>query len=540
MTERVTPEGPGAAPSVRTRRLAVSAALFSLATGLSRVLGLVREMVAAALLGSRGVAPNAYTTAGAVPNVTRSLVADAALGAAFVPVFSELLARGERERAWRVASTVLTVATVALVALSALFMAFAEPILRALHLGGDDPELTAQIARILFPTVLLLALSGIVNSMLNAFDEFFVPAIAPVFWNLVIVLFLAAGFLADDARTQVLLYAAGTLVGTVVQFVVPLPWLRGRGGRLQLSWAFRDPAVRRVFALMLPITLGLGLINVNQLVNVLFANVIDPTFAPSAIERAFRVYMLPQGMFSVAVAAVLFPTLARFASAGDLASFRQQVGEGMRQILFLLVPAAAACAVLAEPIVRLLYERGAFTERETPGVAACLAAFALGLAANGLLLLLNRAFFSLQQPWLPTWLALANVGVNALLNLLLYRPFGVWGIPLATSIGNLLSVAVLWALLRRRVGDLELGRTLRTLARIVLAAAALAAVAGGLWLALDALLGRSLPAQLVALGTALVAGTAAYLGASRLLRLTEAELVIGLLRRRMRRTPGTL
>ena len=520
------------------RRLAISAALFSLATGLSRLLGLLREVVSARLLGVRGVA-NDFTNAGQVPNVVRSLVADAALGAAFVPIFSELIDRGEERRAWRVASTVFTVAAVALSAATVVFEVYAEPILEATGYATTNGELTVTLARILFPTVVLLGLSGVVNAVLNAFDEFFVPAVAPVFWNLTIVAFLAAAFATDSSRTRVLLLTWGVLVGTVVQFVLPLPQLRHRGGRLRPAWAVRDPLVRHVFLLMLPITLGLGLINVNVAVDVFFANRLDPDYAPAAIDKAFRVYMLPQGMFSVAVAAVLFPTLARLANAGDLPAFRRQVVDGARQILFLLVPAAAACAVLATPMVRLLYERGAFRPDQTPGVAHSLAAFSLGLAANGVILLLNRSFFSLRRPWLPTLLAVANLALNAVLDALLY-PSGVWGIPLATSLVNLVAVAALWLLLRRQVGSLGARAVLAALARILVASALLAAVAYGAWRLLDTLLGRSTPAQAVSLGVALVAGAAVYVAAARALRLGEVELVAGLVRRRLRRAPSTL
>jgi putative peptidoglycan lipid II flippase len=202
------------------------------------------------------------------------------------------------------------------------------------------------------------------------------------------------------------------------------------------------------------------------------------------------------------------------------------------------VPASVTCAVLAEPIVRLLYQRGAFTAEQTPGVADALAAFSLGLAANGVILLLNRSFFSLQRPWLPTVVALANLAVNTALLAALYRTG--WGIPLATSLANVVQLTLLWILLRRRVGPLHLRAVLDGLARTSVAAGALGAAAFALWWLLDEALGRSWPAQAVSLGSALAVGGAVYLGVSRLLRLDEAALVTGLLRRRMRRAPRAL
>jgi len=189
------------------------------------------------------------------------------------------------------------------------------------------------------------------------------------------------------------------VIGTLIQVLLPLPWLRGLDGRLGLVMDWRDPAVRRVFVLMIPVTIGLGLINFNLLVNTLFASrFVDPLLAPRAIDAAFRIYMLPQGMFSVAVATVLFPRLSRLAAREDMDGFRHNVATGLRQIAFTLIPASVFTAILATPITRLIYEHGKWTPENTTVTAQALAAFSLGLAFNGAMLMLNRAFFSLQRP----------------------------------------------------------------------------------------------------------------------------------------------
>jgi putative peptidoglycan lipid II flippase len=237
--------------------------------------------------------------------------------------------------------------------------------------------------------------------------------------------------------------------------------------------------------------------------------------------------MLPQGMFSVAVATVLFPSLSRLAARGDLDGFRATVALGLRQIAFLLVPASVICAVLAEPIIRLVYQRGAFGPGQTPVVAGALAAFSLGLTFNGAMLMLNRGFFSLQAPWVPTWIALANLGLNAALDGVFYR-FGTWGIPLSTSVVNIAGTALLLLLLRRRLGRIELAETLAAAARIVAAAAVLAAVSFGVWKGLDEALGRAIWAQLISVGLALAAGSAAYLFSARLLGVRELNALLAL------------
>jgi putative peptidoglycan lipid II flippase len=507
------------------RRLARSTAIFSLATGLSRILGLVREVVARNYFGVRGPI-NAFEIAFLIPNTVRALLADAALSSAFVPVFSELLEKGERRRAWRVASTLVWLILLGLGGLTALFILVAPWVMSPLPY---KQSLIVGLSRLLFPLVAILGVTGIVVGILNSYEEFSIPALTPVFWNLVIILGLVLGVPhvgSTDGKLYV--YAGSIVVATVVQLLLPLPWLRGRDGRLQLVIDWRDPAVRKVFALMIPVSLGLGLININALIDALFAaKLIDPQIAPSAINAAFRLYMLPQGMFSVAIATVLFPTLSRLAVRRDVPGFRSTVSLGLRQIAFLLVPASVVSAALAEPITRIVYQRGHFAPSQTPVVAAALAAFSAGLVFNGTMLMLNRAFFSLQSNWIPTFVALGNLVLNAALDAAFYR-FGTWGIPLSTSIVNLAGTAVLLVLLRRRLVRLELRETTDSLLRIIAASVLLGGACFGTWYGLDQAFGRSFGAQVVSVGTALIVGTVVYLAACRALKVRELGALLAL------------
>ncbi len=515
----------------QARRLARSTATFTLATGLSRALGLVREIVAAYFFGVSGKI-NAFTIASQIPSLARAFVGDAALSGAFVPVFSELLAKEEKARAWRVASTIFWLVLVGVSALTAVLILIAPLLILPFGDPGGDQDLAVQLTRIMMPIVGLVTISGIVVGILNAHDQFTIPALAPVAWNLVIIGGLLVFVpLVDGESAELIVYAVATLVAALVQLLLPVPWLRGLDGRLHAVLDWRDPAVKRFFVLMLPVTLTLGLININIFVNMLFASrLVDPELAPAAIEKAFRVYMLPQGMFSVAVATVLFPTLSRLAAVGNLSSFRATLDSGLRQIAFLLLPAGVVAAVLAQPIIRLLYERGAFTADNTVVVAQCLAAFSLGLMFNGWMLLLSRGFYSLQRNWVPTTIALGTVGLNAVLDAVLYR-VGVWGIPLATSLVNIVGVALLLLVMRSSPGLAGPRLVALSVARILLASAAAAAAAFGLWWLLDELLGRELWAQGLSLGAALVAGALVYLAAARLLGVRELEALRALRRR---------
>jgi putative peptidoglycan lipid II flippase len=479
---------------------------------------------------------SAFTIAFQVPNLIRALFADAALQPAFVPVFTELLGKKAYKEAFRLASTMLLLVTMVLGAITALFVLLA-PVLMPLFAPGfkDNAQLldlTVALSQVLFPILVLLGVSGIVVGILNSYDRFGAFAISPLFWNLTIILVLVVVEPMFEGQDRIYAYAIGILVGTAVQLLIPAWDLRNTPFRFKLSFDWRHPGVRRVLVLMLPVTISLGLINFNLLINSFFASFVSEE-APAAIDKAFRIYQLPQGIFSVAIATVLFPTLARFASAGAIDDLRATMANGMRQILFVLVPAAAAILVLADPMIRLIYQRGAFDAHETEIVATALFWFAFSLPTNGLFLLLTRTFFSLQKPWIPTWISAANLAVTAIAALALYH-LGVGGIVAATALATAASVVAQGVILRRILHGLELGRLTSAAVRISIAAAGLAAISWIVWDVLDEMLGRGLLGQIASMGGGLAAGLAVYLSVAKLLRVAELEQMSRLLLRRGR------
>jgi putative peptidoglycan lipid II flippase len=523
-----TPEAPQE-PSQRGR-LARSTAFFSIATAASRIAGLGREIVAAGYYGVSGPM-SAFTIAFQVPNLVRALFADAALQPAFVPIFTEQLEKKNYREAFRLASTLLLLVTLVLGAITALFV-LAAPLLIPLVAPGFEGallDLTVTLSQVLFPILVLLGLSGVVVGILNSYDRFGAFAIAPLFWNLTIILLLVVLAPMFEGQDRIYAYAIGILVGTLVQLLIPVFDLRNTPFKFGWSFDWRNRDLRRVLLLMLPVTISLGLINFNLIVNSLFGTLVSDQ-APAAIDKAFRIYQLPQGIFSVAIATVLFPTLARFATRGEHDNLRTTMANGMRQILFVLLPATAAVLVLSEPMIRLVYQRGEFTPDQTTLVATALFWFAFSLPTNGLFLLLTRTFFSLQRPWIPTAIAAVNLAITALAALALYH-LGVGGIVAATAIATAVTVVAQCAILRRLLGGLELGRLADAGLRIALASAALAAVSYGCWEILDDALGRGLGGQIASLGTALALGGIVYVGAARLLRIAELDQVMRLVRR---------
>ena len=341
--------------------MSVNTAIFAIATALSRIAGLAREIVAASYFGTSGAA-SAFTIASQIPNLMSNLFAQSALSAAFVPVFTDLLQQGRKREAFKLASTLFWIILVALGSLTIVGILAAHVIMPLFTGTAFTPrldDLTAVLAQILFPVVLLLGLTGLLVGILQSYDQFSIPAIAPAVWNLVIVVGLVGLHDQFKPGKQIYAYAIAWLIATVVQLMMIAWAMRRIDFRLQFTVDWRDPRVKQVFTLMLPVTIGLGIVNLDQLLNSVFGTLVSAQ-APRAIDNAFRIYMLPQGIFSVAVATVLFPTLSRQAARRDVAGMRRAVANGIRQITLLLIPAAGVMMVLATPITRLVFQRGHF------------------------------------------------------------------------------------------------------------------------------------------------------------------------------------
>jgi len=489
--------------------VARNTAIFSIATGISRVAGLAREIIAASFFGT-GAPASAYTIASQVPNLVANLFANAALSAAFVPVFTELLQKGRRHEALRLASTLFWMILIGLGAITAVFIVGAGVIMPLFtgptftHFADD---LTVGLSRVLFPVVLLLGLNGLLVVLHPHFHT-------------------GGGIYA---------FAIAVLVATFVQMTLAFAALGRIDFRLQFHVDWHDPRVKQVFALMLPVTIGLGIVNLDQLINSVFGTLVNDQ-APRAIDNAFRIYMLPQGLFSVAVATVLFPTLSRMASNREVAPMRRAIGIGMRQINLLLIPSAAFLMVLTTPVVRLVFQRGHFGAESTHLVSIALFWFACSLPFGGLNLLLTRAFFAVQRPWIPTRLAALNIIVDIIVSIGLYKPLGIAGLIIGTLAANVVMTAL--QLLRLREGfdgRLEGGQTAMITARVTLASALLAGVSYGVWWLLHQLLGSSFPAQALSVGAAGAAGVAVYAWAVLTMRVPEAHQVGNLIRARLGR-----
>ena len=394
-------------------RIARSTAFFSIATAASRVAGLAREVVAAGYYGVNGPM-SAFTVAFQLPNLVRALFADSALQPAFVPVFTDLVGRRQFKEAFRLASTLMLLMTMVLGVLTAVFVV-AAPVIVPLF-APRLPQLAPRPHRL----ALADPLPDPDHARGQRHRRRHPQQLRPLRRLRDLALLLERG---DHRRRR--RPASHSSRPRQDLRLRDRHRVRHRGAAgdpglgpahtpFHFTWSFdwRNPGVRRVLLLMLPVTISLGLINFNQVINSFFGSLVSDQ-APAAIEKAFRLYQLPQGIFSVAIATVLFPTLARFANNNEFVNLRATLANGMRQILFVLLPATAAILVLSEPIIRLVYQRGEFHPHETQIVATALFWFAFSLPTNGVYLLQTRTFFSLQRPWQATALAVIDLVVSA-------------------------------------------------------------------------------------------------------------------------------
>jgi putative peptidoglycan lipid II flippase len=511
-------------------------AIFGGLTGLSRIAGLFREILAANYYGTSGPM-SAFTVAFLIPNTVRSLFADSALSGAFIPVFSELIEKKRRAEAFRLASTLFMVMFAALAALTAVFILVAPYVVplvvpaKIAEAGFTD--LTVGLSQLLFPIVMILGLNGLAVGILQAYDRFTIPALSALVWNIVIMgamVALQPYFHGDNA---IYAYAIGIVIGTIVQFLMALPVLRQVGFEFSFAFDWRDPRVAEVFKLMLPVTIGLGLINLNLFANALIGGEISDQ-VPAAIDKGFRLYMLPQGVFSVAISTVLFPQLARLAARRDLEGVQRTTAQGLKFIFLMLLPATAAIVALSHPITELVYQRGAFNAESTDLVSAGLFWFAFSLPFSGINLLLTRTFFSLKMPWTVTWLSVGNLIVNVGVSIMLI-PWGIRGVVIGTVVADAALAAGQFYFLRRELGGhFNLRGLGLPIVKMLVGTVVAAGAMYGVWHLLAGALGGDLIAQIVEVGCALLAGGLAYMIVVFMLRVDEADQLRRLLRDRLR------
>ena len=514
----------------------------------SRVLGLIREVVFAALFGaSRNM--DAFLTAFRAPNMLRDLFAEGALSTAFVTTFSQRIATEGDKSAWNLASKVATLTLVFMSAVSLLGVVFAPVLINILAPGFpiEKAELTVLLTRIMFPFIFLVSLAALVMGMLNAKHVFGMPAMASSFFNLgSIIGGVALCYWLDPqpdwrhphfGERGLVGLSIATLIGGFLQLIVQFPSLRRVGFRFCLDFNWRDPGVRTILGMMGPATIAASAVQVNVAVNSIFASGLGD--GPIAwLNIAFRLMQLPLGIFGVAVATVTLPLVSRSAAVGNTGEFRSALAHSIRLVLLLTIPAAIGLIILAEPIIHLIYEHGRFTPYATVQTAAALRFYAIGLAGYSADKVLAPAFYALNKRYVPMFVTLTSIAINFSLNWLFtfYLHWGHRGLAFSTSMVAITNFIFLYSMMRHYTGRLETGAMFQTIAKLLFAGIGLAAIS---WLAstffFSVQVHHAAWKNFLALMITIAVGAGVFFGAAYVLGIAEVHDVVELVRRRFRR-----
>ena len=557
-------ESEPSSPQRATKQTSVarSAGIVSIAVMFSRVLGLVREMVFARYFGV-GFIYDAYQVAFRIPNVLRDLFAEGALSAAFVKVFTDYQINKSEKEAWHLASLVLNALAVILSVICIIGIIFSRQFINLIA-DGFSPEkaaLATTLTQIMFPFILLVAMAAVAMGVLNTKGVFGIPASASTVFNIVSVLFglvlaywLSHGGweLSGDkdavpssaAQWAIIGMAIGTTIGGAAQFLIQVPSLYKVGFRFQSALSFSNEGVRHVMRLMTPAILGTSAVQINVLVNTFFVSGING--GVSWLSYAFRLMQFPIGLFGVAIGTASVPVLSRMASEGKIKDFRDTLSSSINLVFLMTLPSACGLIVLGEPIIRMIYVRGAFKESDVPMTALALAGYSIGLTGYAAIKVLSPAFYALDDAKTPMIIALGSILVNAVASFFFRNwlsnvgvspetpnGYGHVGVALATSTVALVNFFALAWFMKRRIKRLNGRDVLSSFLRIAIASAIMSAVAYFSYQLLINLLGiKSFLNKLIETFIPIAAAGLTFIVAAKLLRIRELEKLFDTFSRR--------
>lgn len=517
-----------------------AAGVVALAIMLSRILGLVRELIFAGLFGA-GRGMDAYIAAYRAPNLLRDMFAEGALSVAFVTVFSKLGVEKGFDAAWVLARKMATLLLVFMSFITLFGIVFAPMFIWALAPGfaPGKAAFAIELTQIMFPFILMVSLAALVMGMLNSRNVFGVPALASSFYNIGSIFGgVTLAWLIDPAfgPRALIGMAIGTLIGGFLQLAIQLPSLRKVGFRFHFDFGWNDPQVKRVLWLMMPAVIAASAVQVNVMVNSIFASFLGDG-PMSWLSYAFRLMQLPLGIFGVAVATITLPVVSKIAVGGDMPHLREILSKALRLALFLTLPSTLGLMLMSDQIIGLIYERGRFTPEDTVQTGFALKFYAVGLMGYASIKVLSPAFYAINRKWTPMLVTFFGIGLNIFLNWQLTFRLGMGhrGLALSTGLVATIDFFILYFLMRRAIGGLCGAALIGAFGRMLVAAAGVVAVcmAGhhllGPWLASASLLDRGWSLFLV-IGAAM----AVYFGLCLALGVSEARDAAGLALRKIR------
>jgi putative peptidoglycan lipid II flippase len=515
------------------RQILKSASIISVITVVSRILGYVRDQRLTLLLGTSGIA-DSFVLAYRIPNVLRRLVGEGSMTAAFIPVFTDYMRNRSREETWTFANRLFWTFCVILAGITVLGVIFSPLFVRFFSMFGKT-EIQQQafyLNRLMFPYILFIGMAALAMAILNCFHIFGLPAATPILLNISFIIFSVAAVWKYFSSPAAAL-AVGVLVGGIFQFFLQVPQLVKRGMSFQFAVSFTDPGVRRVARLMIPGFIGIGIAQINLLVDTIFANAkVMPEGSLISLYVADRVTELVLGGYAIAVATAILPMMSHQASAGDYEGMKRTFLFSLRIVSFITIPAMVGLVILREPIVQVLFQHGNFVAESTRLTARALLYYSIGLPAFAAVKLIVPAFYSTQDTRTPVRVAVITMLANILLNVIFlfyfFSKLKNGGPALASALAGYFNVFTLFVIFRLRFGRLGTWSIASSLAKIAVCAGAMGAVC---WTALRYSQFDSITPflmRLVVFVALIGAATLTYLGLAWALRCTEISEVYGI------------
>ncbi len=521
--------------SQENKNITKAAAVVGSATLISRILGFVRDMLVAGFFGANGII-DAFYIAFKIPNMLRELFAEGSISAGFVPVFTEYLTKSSKEEAKKLSDTVFTFLSLTLIVVVTLGVIFAPYLVMLIAPGfkGNAAQflLTVKLSRIMFPFLLFVGLAALSMGVLNSLRSFAAPAIAPIMFNLTIILtviFLLSGF-----AQPVVVLAAAVTVGGALQFFTQAPSLIKRGSFFRFRFLPRHPGMQKIITLIVPTILGLAITQVNITVDSILASYLTAG-SITFLYLGTRLMQFPLGVFSTAISTAVFPTMATFAANNDTAGLIDTVSFGTRLSLFITIPAMTGLVVLAVPITNILFQRGEFSASDTIGAAGAVVFYCVGLWAYAGTRIFVKAFYSLKDTKTPVKIGIIAMVTNVFFDIMLMGQLGHKGLALATSISGGVNFLFLMFLLKRRLGRIDGKRIAVSTAKICVSAALMAIVC--YYMVRDPLFmtNNRLLWRVTRVGLTIVTGAAIFFASAFILRCKEIHFLKDMLSEKLKK-----
>jgi putative peptidoglycan lipid II flippase len=518
-------------------KVAKAAGIVGSATLASRVMGYIRDMVMSWAFGT-SLAADAFYVAYRIPNLLRELLAEGSMSAAFIPVFTETLTKESRESARHLANTVFARLLVILVILTSLGIVFAPFVVKVIALGWeykveyhDKYLLGVTLTRIMFPYLLFIGIAALAMGMLNSLRAFLTPALSPVMLNVMVI---SAAFMSQRFLQQPILgVAVGVVIGGLFQFLLQVPELKKQGMMLKPQFSPSHPGVGKIARLAAPVFFSSSVNQLNIFTGTIFASFLA-TGSISYLFYGMRFIHFPLGIFGIAIATAVLPTMSTQAAQREMTEFRKTLSFGLRLVFFVMFPAMAGLITLRVPIVNLLLEHGQFDHISTQGTAAALLYYAVGLWSMAGVRIVSQAFYSLQDTRTPVKIAVLALCTNIVLSMIaiLWTPLAHGGLALATSLASMLNLGLLTVMLRKKIGRMDGRRILTSLLKIVPASIAMGAI--GWWISRNPVwdMGRNALFKSELLGAGIVASALFYIAAMWILRSEELKFIWGMVKRK--------